>query len=84
VTARSADYQKGYAAGRRRADRDERDTERQHAVMLARYALASAIAPEVIRSPWHKTVNGVRKPQNTAAGMAEVIAELVRHIERRL
>lgn len=80
----SADYQRGYAAGQRKEARTERDAVRQHEVTLARLALAAAIAPEIIRSPWRRKVDGVWKVQNTAAGIANTVADIAREIEARL
>jgi len=80
----SAEYQKGYAAGQRRAAREEKQEARQHALLLARYQLAAAIAPEVIRAPWTRTENGIRKHLNSEAGIADTVTSLVHRIEGRL
>lgn len=80
MAEQSPDYQRGYAAGRRRENREERDRERDHAMLLARYQLAAAIAPEIVRNPWQ--TDGVR--HTSAKQIAGTVAELVKEIERRL
>lgn len=84
MSEENKDYARGYAAGRRherRAEREEADRQREHELRMARYALAAAIAPEVIRSPWQ---DGAGKKLNTAAGVAGTIADLMRAIEQRM
>lgn len=81
MSEQTKDYARGYAAGQRRADNREREAERAHTIALARYHLAAAIAPEIIRSPWSKP-DGMKA--NTADGMAGIIVDMIRAIERRM
>ncbi|MFY9351667.1 MAG: hypothetical protein WBL20_07785 [Sphingobium sp.] len=80
MTEKSNDYQRGYAAGRRREHREEQDIQRHHELKMARYTLAAAVAPEIIRSPWHR--NG--KPLTSTDEVAGTIASIVKAIERKL
>lgn len=81
MAEQSKDYQRGYAAGRRRESRDEIDQARQHQRHMARYALAAAVAPGIIQSPW---VNGAGKRMNNASGIASTITDIVLEVEKRL
>lgn len=81
MTQQSKDYARGYAAGKRREDLDERERARNHTIMLARYRLLAAIAPEVLRSPWVKA-DGSKI--NTADGMAGTIVGMLHAIEGKM
>jgi hypothetical protein len=81
MAEQSNDYKRGYAAGRRREGREEIDHARQHQRHMARYALAAAIAPGIIESPWVKS-NGERIA--SASGIAGTITSIVLEVEKRL
>lgn len=81
MTEQSKDYQRGYAAGLRREDREERERQRSHAIALARYQLAAAIVPKVMDAPWVRS-DGTKL--NNAAGIAGTVADLVNAIENKL
>ena len=71
------DYQRGYAAGRRYADL-------RHEQLIARMALAAAIAPKILDSPWSRTEGEQRVKLNTVEGIAAITAKLAKAIEQRL
>lgn len=81
MSEETKDYARGYAAGSRRRDESH---QREHERHMARMALAAAIAPEIIRSPWVSKKDGVTKTLNTAEGMARTVAGLVNAITRKI
>lgn len=77
----SLNYAKGYAAGQRKVDIEERRARRTHERHMARMTLAASIAPAILEHPW---VDGAGKRLNNAAGIAGTVADLVKAIEGKL
>jgi hypothetical protein len=65
-------YSKGYAAGRRamrRSARDLRDAAREDFVQR----MMIAIAPQIIASPWERTVKGEKRTDQTAPEIMKTV-----------
>lgn len=82
--SQSVDYQKGYAAGKRYADRTEKAEQRSHARHMARMALAAAVVPEILQNPWRRKKGDEWVTLNTAAGVAGTVVDIVKAIEVKL
>jgi hypothetical protein len=77
-TVKARGYSQGYAAGRRRALREDREEARRALKEDFTQRMMIAIASQQIREPWGKTVDGVRKNFTTAPeimGNVRYIAE---------